>query len=118
MSRLTILRTLLIGSWFALFLLLMARILWLAPPQQQPIALQLLLLVGPLLLPLRGLLQQRPRSYLWISLLALAYLFHAIGDIAVGHALPFAISELLLALLLYASALLALRQQRQLAAPP
>lgn len=48
-----------------------------------PVAGALIVLVGPLLLPLRGLLHGRPHTHIWTSFLALFYfavgIFHAAG---------------------------------------
>lgn len=60
-------------GYFGLFGLLLLWFGWLEAPRQVPIALALILLVGPLLLPLRGLLHGRSYTYAWTSLLALFY---------------------------------------------
>ncbi|MBL8247941.1 MAG: DUF2069 domain-containing protein, partial [Candidatus Competibacter sp.] len=43
-------------GYFGLFWLLLFWFAWLEPPDRAPVALVLILLVGPLLFPLRGLL--------------------------------------------------------------
>jgi uncharacterized membrane protein len=46
---------------------------WLAPPGKYPVALYLILLLGPLLLPMRGLLHGRTYTHVWASMLSLFY---------------------------------------------
>jgi uncharacterized membrane protein len=46
---------------------------WLAPPGKYPVALLLILLLGPLLLPMRGLLHGRTYTHAWASMLSLFY---------------------------------------------
>ncbi|MGB5338760.1 MAG: DUF2069 domain-containing protein [Gammaproteobacteria bacterium] len=53
---------------------------WLAPSTQFPVALVLLLLVVPLLFPLRGLLHGRAYTFSWSCFLALLYFTHGIGE--------------------------------------
>ena len=60
-------------SYFGLVAVLLNWFTWLEPPQRLPIALTVLLWVGPLLLPLPGLLAGRLRAQVWLSLLALCY---------------------------------------------
>ena len=66
-----------------LFALILAWNAWLAPPQVLPRALVLILLLTPLLLPLRGLLAGRPYTHAWSAFLAMLYfvigVFHAAG---------------------------------------
>ncbi|MCC8999161.1 MAG: DUF2069 domain-containing protein [Candidatus Contendobacter sp.] len=73
-------------SYFGLFWLLFFWFAWLEPPIRIPVALVLILLVGPLLFPLRGLLYGRPYTHAWTSFLALFYfavgIFHAAGPMA------------------------------------
>lgn len=52
---------------------------WLAPPTPLPRALAILLFGGPLLLPMRGLLHDRSRSYFWFNLLLMPYFAAAVA---------------------------------------
>ena len=61
-----------LACWAALFFGQIVWWGWLAD-DGTPRALLILLCAGPLLLPLRGLLHDRPRSYFWFDLLALGY---------------------------------------------
>jgi len=67
-----------------LFALILAWNAWLAPSQVLPRALVLVLLLVPLLLPLRGTLAGRSYTYAWSSYLAMPYfvlgVFHAAGE--------------------------------------
>lgn len=79
-------RTVALTGYFGLFGLLLLWLAWLEPPRRLPIALALILWVGPLLFPLRGLLRGRPYTHAWTSFLALFYfafgVFHAAGPMA------------------------------------
>ena len=70
-------------GYFGLLRLLVLWWAWLEPPGQWPVAGVLIVLVGPLLFPLRGLLHGRSHTYVWTSFLALFYftigVFHAAG---------------------------------------
>lgn len=66
------------------FVLLVAWYAWLAPSPHLPRSLVLLLLVTPLLFPLRGLLHARRYTVAWSGFLALFYFTH--GVIEAWHA--------------------------------
>lgn len=72
----------LIGYGGLLGLLLVWTVGW---PGSYPVALVLLIKVGPLLLPLRGLLYGRLYTHAWSSFLALYYFVLATDDIAAGQ---------------------------------
>jgi len=105
MNRLLLARTATLAGYFGLLALLLAWQLWLSPPQL-PLALVLIVLIGPLLLPLRGLLKGKAKSHFWASLLALFYGVHGIGEVAASATdRPLAIMEILLALCLFGGSL-------------
>lgn len=54
-------------SYFGLFGLLLCWFAWLEPQDWMPVTLVLILFVGPLLFPLRGLLYGWPYTYAWTS---------------------------------------------------
>ncbi len=116
MSRAPLALILVYTGYVGLFGLLMLWLGWLAPPQVLPKSLALLLLVGPLLLPLRGVLQGRPRSFTGLLYLALLYFLHGCGEFA---ALPeerlLAGLEILFACTLYLGCLLHLRARKMAA---
>ncbi len=101
-------------SYFSLLILLLAWSTWLAPHPRYPIALVLLVSVGPLLFPLRGLLHGRPYTHAWTSFLALYYFILGVDDIVVAMAPPIlAWLELLLSLTLFTGSMLYARWQGQ-----
>jgi len=65
-------------GYLGTFALLMAWYTWLAPSPHFPVALVLLLLVSPLLFPLRGLLHARRYTVAWSCFLALFYFTHGV----------------------------------------
>jgi uncharacterized membrane protein len=75
--------TTLVG-YFGLLSLLVAWTAWLAPPQALPRSLVLIMLVGPLLFLLRGILYGRTKAHLGIGLLAIFYFVAGIFNSAGG----------------------------------
>lgn len=69
-----------LSGYFGLFTLLIAWLGWLSPPQALPKSLVMVLFIGPLLLPLRGLLHARHRTFVWTTLLALLYMLHGVVE--------------------------------------
>ena len=73
-------------GYFGTLILMTAWFAWLYPPVKTPVALALLLIVGPLLLPLRGLLHARRYTISWSCFLALLYFIH--GVLEAWHTAP------------------------------
>ena len=71
-------------GYFGLFALLMAWYTIIAPPAYLPVSIVLVLLVGPLLFPLRGILHARPYTHAWASFLALFYFCAGVYNLAGG----------------------------------
>ncbi|HEY0635165.1 MAG TPA: DUF2069 domain-containing protein [Gammaproteobacteria bacterium] len=95
-------------GYFGLLILLMVWIIWLRPidTPRLPTSLSLLLLVGPLMFPLRGLLHGRPYTHAWVSLLALFYLFLGISEAWSDSAQPLLTAlEIIFSTLLYLGAM-------------
>lgn len=67
-------------GYFATLALLTAWYGWLAPATHFPTALVLLVLVVPLLFPLRGLLHARRYTFAWSCFLALLYFTHGVME--------------------------------------
>ena len=86
MSARRLLYGLTLTGYFGTLILLTAWFAWLYPPQKAPVALTLLLIVGPLLLPLRGLLHARRYTMAWSCFLALLYFIH--GVLEAWHTAP------------------------------
>ncbi len=98
-----------LGAHLALFFVLFARIIWLAPPASFPRSLALLLTLGPLLLPLRGMLRAIPYTLAWSSFLALWYFTLGVFDASAPPVRWLGVLEALLAALWFAGALLFVR---------
>lgn len=77
-----------LGCYFGLLSLLVLWTTWLSPSRHYPVAMVLVVLVTPLLLPLRGLLHGRGRSYLWAAFLALYYFAMGVAEVAAGEEPP------------------------------
>lgn len=108
-----LLQGLMVTSLLGLLVLQTAWLTWLAPPPDGLIAPMLLLLGGPLLLPLRGLLAARRYTAAWCSLLALLYFAHGVGAMGTPGTLRLLGGiEVLLSLLLFAACLLYVRATR------
>lgn len=103
-----------LAGYLGLFVLLMGWIIWWSPPQALPRSIVLLLLVGPLLLPLRGLLHRRHGALVASAGLALLYMLH--GTIE-AYSTPgdrwLAFAEIALSAVLYAGAFMTARRMRK-----
>jgi len=85
---------------------------WLAPAPKAPPGFWLTIKALLLLLPLPGMLRDKPRSYLWASLLVMVYFMegtmllylHRAEGFALHSVLPYALLETLLTLAFIASA--------------
>ena len=99
-------------SYLLLILLVVLWEGWLAPAPQAPPGFWLTLKGLLLLTPLFGMLRDRPRSYLWASLLLMLYFMegvmllyvHRAEGFALHNVLPYALLETLLTLGFIASA--------------
>jgi len=67
-----------LSGYLGTLTVLMAWYTWLAPSQYFPVALVLLVLVAPLLFPLRGILHARRYTVAWSCFLALLYFTHGV----------------------------------------
>lgn len=94
-----------LAGYFGLLILLVVWYAWLAPSQRFPVALILLVVVTPLLFPLKGLLQGRPYTHAWTSFLALFYFTFGVG---VAYSDPakrlFGLLEIMFSVMLYVGA--------------
>ncbi len=89
-------------GFFGLFALLMLWNTVLAPSSRFPVALVLLITITPLLLPMRGLLDRKPRSCAWAAYVSLIYFLHGTAEAYVnaGERL-YAVLEVMLSLMLF-----------------
>lgn len=91
-----------LAGYFSLFIILMINIVWLIPSRQFPTALVLIVVAGPLLFPMRGLLNNNTYTYQWASFLSLAYFAHGISEVSAYPELWYAGTlETLCAVLMY-----------------
>lgn len=101
-----------LASYLLLILLVVLWEGWLAPAPKAPPGFWLTLKGLLLLVPLFGMLRDRPRSYLWASLLVMLYFMegvmllyvHRAEGFALHNVLPYALLETLLTLGFIASA--------------
>ncbi|MGB8433721.1 MAG: DUF2069 domain-containing protein [Burkholderiales bacterium] len=93
-----------VGSLLALIVLCLAWEIWLAP--LRPGGSWLMLKALPLLLPLRGVLAGRRRTYQWASMFILAYFVEGSVRAWSDHGLSasLALAEAILAVIFFASA--------------
>ena len=82
LKKLRFSQNLALTGYFLLLIILMINIVWLIPSRHFPTALVLLVIAGPLLFPMRGLLNNNTYTYQWASFLSLAYFAHGISEIS------------------------------------
>ncbi len=85
MNKITITRWCTLISFFGLLFLLLSWFTWLAPPREAPRAVLIVLLVVPLLFPMRGILHGKRYTHQWVSFLACFYFMVGI-DASFNHA--------------------------------
>ena len=73
-----------IAAYLGLIALLLLWLVWLAPLSAGATSPALLILLGPLLLPLRGILYGRRYTMAWTSMLILLYFLHGVAAAAGG----------------------------------
>ena len=74
MNALALARSLALAAYLGLFALILVWTTWVARPEVLPVSVVLVMLLLPLLFPLRGMLHGRRYTHAWSSLLALAYI--------------------------------------------
>ena len=79
MSKAQVFRSVTLGGYFGIWLLLPAWYLWLAPATGLPRTFIAFLLI-PLLFPLPGLVRGRVYTYKWSLFLSLLYFLHGVGE--------------------------------------
>lgn len=108
-----------VSAYLALIALLLLWLVWLDPPSAALRAPALLLLLGPLLLPLRGLLHGRRYTVAWSTLLILLYFVHGITAVAGGgRAVWLGGAEIVLALSYFGLAIAYVRLSKPAAPQP
>lgn len=81
-KKLRFAQNLALSGYFSLLIVLMINVAWLIPSRHFPTALVLIVIAGPLLLPMRGLLNNKTYTYQWASFLSLAYFAHGISEMS------------------------------------
>lgn len=103
-----------LAGFFGLFILLMLWHTLLAPSGRFPVALVLLVTVTPLLIPMRGLLNAKPKSCAWAAYVSLLYFIHGSVEAYVNVAERlYASLEVFLSLLLFLGAMLYVRNHKK-----
>lgn len=101
-------------GYFGLFFLLMLWNTLLAPVDYFPIAIILIIVITPLLLPLRGLLDARPKSCAWAAYVSLIYFIHGSSEAFVSaDQRLLAILEVIFSLLLFFGATFYVRLRKK-----
>lgn len=101
-KKLLLAQNLALTGYFSLLIILMLNIVWLIPSEQFPIALVLLVIAGPLLFPMRGLINNNTYTYQWASFLSLAYFAHGITEVSAHPEIWYAgVLETLAAIMMY-----------------
>lgn len=99
-----------LAGFFGLFALLMLWPTVLAPSAKFPVALVLLISVTPLLLPMRGMLERKPKSCAWAAYVSLIYFIHGSAEAYINIAERlYASLEIMLSLMLFLGATLYIR---------
>ena len=100
-------------GYFGTMALLIAWYGWLAPSTHFPTALVLMVMLVPLLFPLRGLLHGRKYTYAWSCFLALLYFTHGVVE-AYSDALtrPLALLEITFSSIWFLSAMAYIKTAR------
>lgn len=88
-------------GYFSLLSITLVWNAWLAPSSHIPRSLVLLVLLIPLLLPLRGLLHGNPYTYAWTSFIALFYFMLGISNAAGDQQPIYAALQILASLSLF-----------------
>ncbi|MGW8248927.1 MAG: DUF2069 domain-containing protein [Acidiferrobacterales bacterium] len=107
-----------LGTYFALLLLILLWEGWLSPAPNIPPATWIILKCVPLLLPLRGLLRGQKRAYLLTALLLMLYFIdgvvltylHWSTGFAFNQPLPYAMGEWVISTACFTFALLYIRK--------
>jgi len=97
-------------GYFGLFILLSAWTIYLAPPTIFPISIVLLFYVGPLLIPLRGLLDGKLYTHAWVHFMALFYFTIGVM-IAAGNEAEriYAIAQILFSIMMFIGSMMYVR---------
>jgi len=106
-QKLRLTQNLALIGFFSLLAIVMLNIIWLIPSRHFPVALVLMVIAGPLLFPMRGLLNNKTYTYQWASFLSLAYVAHGISEMSAYPESWYAgLLETLAAIILYSGCIM------------
>lgn len=89
-------------GYFGLFSLTLLWVTVLEPSARMPTSIMLIIFVGPLLFPLRGILHGKSYTHAWTAFLVLLYFIHGVVESWANPAQRWlAITEILLSILLF-----------------
>ena len=111
MSSITVFRSLSLIGYFGLILLIFSWHLWIEPLPAEFISITLLMQLGPLMFPLKGILNGNTYTHAWASYLALFYLVVGVWYAAAEQSRLFGILICLFSLCFFIGAILFARYQ-------
>ncbi len=94
-------RNLSLLGYFGLLALILVWNAWVQPPAQLPRALVLIIMLAPLLFPLRGLLHGRAYTHAWTAFLALLYFSLGVANAANADTRIYGILEIVASVSLF-----------------
>jgi len=100
-----------LAGYLGLFFLLLVWISWIRPPVSIPRSVALLVIVGPLLFPLRGLLNGKRYTFSWAHFLALIYFTLGVGNAAESATRILGIAEIVFSVMWFLGCVFYLRWQ-------
>ena len=104
-----------LASYFILLLGQTLWIIWLNPNNPEPlipITLSLLFIVAPLLIPLRGLLHGRLKTYTFVTLFIWLYFIYGAWNAVSETQWPLSVLQILCSLAIYLFAILYIREHK------
>jgi len=98
-------------GYFGLFFLLLAWISWIRPPESIPRSIALLFIIGPLMFPLRGLLNGKVYTFDWAHFLALFYFTLGVGNLVEPATQILGIAEIIFSVMWFLGSVFYVRWQ-------
>lgn len=111
MNSITIFRGMSLFGYFGLILVIFCWHLWVEPLPPEFISITLLVQLGPLMFPLKGILNGKAYTHAWASYLSLLYFVVGVWYAAAGDSRLFGILICLFSLIFFIGAILFARNQ-------